>query len=254
MIDIHTHILPGIDDGAQTEEDSLNMAKLAVEQGIHTIIATPHHKNGSYENVRDSILTYTEILNELFQSHGLPLTLLAGQETRINGDMVEGLENGEILPLNDTQYVFVEFSASHVPNYAKQVLFDIQLAGYIPIIVHPERNQELLERPDKLYNFVRNGALTQITAGSLVGKFGKNIQKFSHQLIEANLTHFIASDAHNTTTRSFWLAEALATVRETYGTNMYYMFVENSQLLVDGMNVNRMEPFKIKKRKFLGLF
>ncbi len=254
MIDIHTHILPGIDDGAQTEEDSLNMAKMAVDQGIHTIIATPHHKNGSYENARDSILTYTEILNNLFQSHGLPLTLLAGQETRINGDMVEGLEIGEILPLNDTQYVFVEFSSSHVPNYAKQVLFDIQVAGYIPIIVHPERNQELLERPDILYNFVRKGALTQITAGSLVGKFGKNIQKFSHQLIEANLTHFIASDAHNTTTRSFWMQEAFATVKETYGTSTYYMFIENSQLLVDGMNVNRMEPFRVKKRKFLGLF
>src|SRR5699024_206620 len=205
MIDIHTHILPGVDDGAQTEDDSIEMAKAAVEEGIHTIIATPHHKNGSYDNVRENILTYTKILNELFQSEGIPLTLLAGQETRINGDMVEDLENGDILPINDTKYVFVEFSSTQVPRYAKQLLFDIQVAGYTPIIVHPERNQELMERPNRLYEFVRKGALTQITAGSLVGKFGKNIQKFTHQLIEANLTHFIASDAHNTTTRSFWM-------------------------------------------------
>src|SRR5690625_4311909 len=202
MIDIHTHILPSVDDGAKTEEDSLEMAKQAVEEGIHTIIATPHHKNGRFENVRENIMTYTNILNELFQSEGIPLTLLAGQETRINGDMVEDLKKGEILPINDTTYVFVEFSASHVPRYAKQVLFDLQVAGYKPIIVHPERNEELIEHPNRLYDFVRNGALTQITAGSLIGKFGKSIQRFTQQLIEANLTHFIASDAHNTTTRS----------------------------------------------------
>lgn len=254
MIDIHTHILPGVDDGAQTEDDSIEMAKAAVEEGIHTIIATPHHKNGSYDNVRENILTYTKILNELFQSEGIPLTLLAGQETRINGDMVEDLENGDILPINDTKYVFVEFSSTQVPRYAKQLLFDIQVAGYTPIIVHPERNQELMERPNRLYEFVRKGALTQITAGSLIGKFGKNIQKFTHQLIEANLTHFIASDAHNTTTRSFWMKETFEVVKETYGLDNYYMFLENSQLLVDGMNVNRMEPYSVKKKKFLGLF
>lgn len=254
MIDIHSHILPGIDDGAQTEADSLEMAKAAVDEGIHTIIATPHHKNGSYDNVRESIITYTDILNELFESEGIPLTLLAGQETRINGEMVEDLENGELLPLNHTKYVFVEFSASHVPRFSKQVLFDLQVAGYKPIIVHPERNQELLEHPNKLYDFVRKGALTQITAGSVLGKFGKNIQKFTHQLIDANLTHFIASDAHNTTSRKFWMKEAFETVKDTYGLDVYYMFLENSQLLVDGMNVNRMEPFTVKKKKFLGLF
>lgn len=254
MIDIHTHILPGIDDGAQTEADSIEMAKVAVEQGIHTIIATPHHKNGSYDNARESILTYTEILNELFKSEDLPLTLLAGQETRINGEMIEGLENGEILPLNNTKYVFVEFSSTHIPRFSRQVLFDIQVAGYTPIIVHPERNQDLMEHPDRLYDFVRKGALTQITAGSLIGNFGKKVQKFTHQLIDANLTHFIASDAHNVSTRSFWMQEAFQIVRDTYNLDVYYMFLENSQLLVDGMNVNRMEPFKVRKKRFLGLF
>src|SRR5690625_3127451 len=127
MIDIHCHILPGVDDGAQTEADSIEMAKVAVEEGIHTIVATPHHKNGSFENVQESILTYTKILNELFKEQEIPLTLLAGQETRINGDMIEDLANGELLPLNHSKYVFVEFSSSHVPRYAKQMLFDLQV-------------------------------------------------------------------------------------------------------------------------------
>lgn len=254
MIDIHSHILPGIDDGAKTEADSIAMAQAAVEQGIHTMIATPHHKNGSFDNVRENILTYTDILNALFKEENIPLTLLPGQETRINGDMIEDLEKGELLPLNRSIYLFIELPEDSVPRYTKQMLFDIQVAGYMPVIVHPERNREFMEHPNKLYDFVRTGALTQITAGSVLGKFGKNIRKFTHQLIEANLTHFIASDAHNTTTRKFWMKEAFEEVRDVYGIDTYYMFVENSQLLVDGMNVNRSEPSLVGRKKFLGLF
>lgn len=254
MIDIHSHILPGVDDGAKTEEDSLAMAKAAVADGITTIVATPHHRNGVFNNERESILMWVETLQELFVNEGIPLTLLAGQETRINGDMVQELEEKIILPINDTKYVFVEFSSDHVPQYADQMLFNIQLAGYIPIIVHPERNQELIENPGKLYEFVKKGALTQVTAASIVGKFGKSIQKFSHQLIETNLTHFIASDAHNTTSRGFVMSEAFEIIKSRYASDYYYMFLENSELLIANQNVYRMEPHRIKKKKFLGLF
>ncbi|WP_164219930.1 CpsB/CapC family capsule biosynthesis tyrosine phosphatase [Virgibacillus sp. YIM 98842] len=254
MIDIHCHILPGIDDGAQTEADSIAMAKAAAEQGIHTIIATPHHKNGRYENNRTSIIQYTEILNNLLGKEDIPLKVVPGQETRINGDMVLDLENRELMPLNDTKYVFVEFSSGHVPHYAKQMIYDLQVAGYTPIIVHPERNRELIENPAKLYEFVKNGALTQVTAGSVIGKFGKNIEKFTHQLIDNALTHFIASDAHNTSTRSFWMNEAYQEVNKQFGNDLFYMFMENNHLLLDDLNVNRLEPSRIKKKKFFGLF
>lgn len=254
MIDIHSHILPGVDDGAQTETDSIEMAKAAVEQGIHTIIATPHHRNGKYDNDRDTIMHNVDILSELFVRQDIPLTVLPGQEVRINGDMIEEIQNQKILPLNETKYMFVEFPSSSVPRYAAQMLFDIQVAGYTPIIVHPERNSELIQDPSKLYEFVRKGALTQVTAASVIGKFGKNIQKFSHQLIESNLTHFVATDAHNTTTRGFCLQEAMHTIKQEYGSEYFYMFLENSQLLVDNSNVNKVEPFKVKKKKFLGLF
>ncbi|WP_100010084.1 tyrosine-protein phosphatase [Lentibacillus sediminis] len=254
MIDIHSHILPGVDDGAQTEEDSLAMARQAVEQGIHTIIATPHHKNGNYENERDTIITHVGILNDLFAKEDIPLEVLPGQELRINGQIIEDIGRGEILALNKTKYLFVEFPSTSVPRYATQMLFDIQVAGYTPVIVHPERNRQLLEHPGQLYEFVRNGALTQLTAGSVIGKFGKNIQKFTHQLIEANQTHFIASDAHNITNRGFYLDEAFQEVKNSFGNEYYYLLLENSQLLVDNMNVNKMEPEMIRKKKFLGLF
>lgn len=255
MIDIHSHILPGIDDGAKSEEDSLEMAKEAVKHGITSIIATPHHRNGKFDNECASIMSNVATLNELLVQEDIPLTVLPGQETRINGDMIEDLENAELLPLNETKYLFVEFPSGHVPRYSAQMLFDIQVAGYKPIIVHPERNRELIEHPSKLYEFVQKGALTQVTAASVVGKFGKNIQTFSHQLIEANLTHFIASDAHNTTTRGFCMDEAFNEIKIKYGSDYYFMFIENSQLVVDNQNVNFIEPSQVrKKKKFLGLF
>ncbi|RKQ34289.1 tyrosine-protein phosphatase [Oceanobacillus halophilus] len=255
MIDIHSHILPGIDDGAKTEDDSLKMAREAVKQGITSIIATPHHRNGKYDNDRASIVRDVAILNELLEDADIPLTVLPGQETRINGEMIEDINSGDLLPLNESKYIFVEFPSGHVPRYSSQMLFDLQVAGYKPIIVHPERNRELMEHPSKMYDFVKNGALTQVTAASVVGKFGKNIQKFSQQLIEANLTHFIASDAHNTTTRGFCMDDAFRLIKNEFGSDYYFMFLENSQLLVDNMNVNFVEPSRVKKKKkFLGLF
>lgn len=254
MIDIHNHILPGVDDGAKTEDESIAMAYAAIKEGIHTIIATPHHKNGHFDNYKDSIIKQINILKALFAEKEIPLTLLVGQETRIYGDMVKDIEKGELLPLNETKYIHVELPFRSVPRYASQLLFDLQIAGYVPVIVHPERNQEILEHPDILYNFVQKGALTQITAASMIGKFGKEAQKFTHQLIEANLTHFIASDAHNTTTRPFYMAEAFQLLQNQFGNELHYLMAENAQLLADNSNVNRLEPQKIKKKKFFGLF
>lgn len=254
MIDIHSHILPGVDDGAKTEEESLEMANAAVAEGIHTIIATPHHKNGHFRNERKSIQFRVDILRQLFVQHEIPLTILAGQETRIYGEMVDDLKKGDILPLNETKYVHVEFPFRDVPRYAEQLLYDLQMEGYIPIIVHPERNKELQEYPHKLYDFVRKGALTQVTAASMIGRFGKEAQRFTHQLIDTNLTHFIASDAHNTTTRGFCMAEAFKELAQKFGNEAVYLFMENSQLLIESKNVNKLEPQPIKKKRFLGLF
>lgn len=254
MIDIHSHILPGIDDGAQTLDDSIEMAVAAVDQGIKKIIATPHHRNGKYDNYKEDILTKVKELNDVLKERHIPLTVLPGQETRLHGEMLQDLRENDCLTLNKTKYVFVEFPSGHVPRYAKQMLFDIQVEGYTPIIVHPERNREISEHPSIIYDFVQKGALTQVTAASLVGKFGKNIQKFTHQLIESNLTHFIASDAHNTTSRGFCMQDAYHVLEKEYGAEARYVFMENAELLIEGKTVNREEPFPVKRKKFLGLF
>jgi protein-tyrosine phosphatase len=254
MIDIHCHILPSIDDGAKDINESIEMAKVAVLEGIQTIIATPHHKNNRYENPKGTILERVKELNDALLQEKIPLKILPGQEVRIYGEVVKDLELGEILPLAETQYLFIELPSGHVPRYTETLMFDLQRKGITPIIVHPERNQDIIERPELLYHLVQKGVLTQVTASSICGYFGKKIQKFSLQLIEANLTHFVASDAHNIHNRTFKMIEALDMIDFKFGQDMVYLFKENAELLIKDQNIYKEIPEQIKKRKFLGIF
>ncbi|MFI8706982.1 tyrosine-protein phosphatase [Bacillus sp. NPDC077411] len=255
MIDLHCHILPSIDDGAGTLTDSLAMAQKAAAEGIHTIVATPHHQNGKYINERAEIFNQVKQLNEALQEHDIPLTVLPGQEVRLYGDLLADYEAGKILTLNETnKYILIEFPSNHVPRYAEQMLYELRVKGMIPIIVHPERNAELIEQPDKLYNLVNKGALTQVTAGSLLGNFGKKIKKFSLQLVEHNLTHMIASDAHNTTTRAFHLQAGYDVIENEFGTNTLIDFKENPYLLISGKSIYKEDPQQIRRKKLFGIF
>ncbi|WP_078543681.1 tyrosine-protein phosphatase [Litchfieldia alkalitelluris] len=254
MIDIHCHILPGVDDGPQSMVAALEMMKHASNEGIRTIIATPHH-NSKYSNARNTIFDRVDELNELIKKENIDLKILPGQEPRIYGDMAVGYEQSELLTLNNThKYLFVELPSNHVPRYTKQLLFDLQLQGLQPIIVHPERNQEIIENPDVLYKLVESGASTQVTASSVTGHFGKKIQKFSLQLIEANQAHFIASDAHNLKGRTFLLREAYEKIEKEYGIDMVYLFQDNAEVLVEGKTIYRDIPVQVKRKKFLGIF
>ncbi|GGJ95001.1 tyrosine protein phosphatase [Lentibacillus kapialis] len=254
MIDIHCHILPSVDDGSKTLAESMAMAKEASKQGITKIVATPHHNNGYYENDGPDIMEAVHQLNAQLKSEKIPVDVLPGQEPRINGDMLRDLESGHVMALNQTSgYVLIECPTSHIPQYTTQLLFDMQIAGYKPIIAHPEHNEELRVNPDKLYRLVKNGALTQITAGNLIGKAGKKIQRFANQIIAANLTHFMASDAHNVKKRGFYMQEAMNYLKKHYGNSTAYYFTENSERLLLGQTINRDAPERIhvKKKRLL---
>ena len=255
MIDIHCHILPRLDDGAKDLDETIAMAKQATQEGITKIIATPHYKKREYENSKEKILQTVELVNKEIAQHNIPLTILPGQEPRIDGELLQDYNKGEILSLNNGgKYLFIEFPSGHVPRYAEQLLFDVQLNGLTPVIVHPERNSELLENPDLLYRFVKNGACTQITASSVTGHFGKKIKRFTLKLVEYNLTHFLASDAHNLSTRPFRMKEAYAELVKVYGIAVEYYFRENAELLVEGKTVIKDTPERIKKKKLFGIF
>lgn len=255
MIDLHCHILPHLDDGAQSMEESVAMAKAACKEGIHTIVATPHHQNGIYINSGKSVLRQVKKLNARLKEEKVNLTILPGQEIRIYRELLEDWEFKRIVTVNcNDVYTLIEFPANHVPRYAEKLLYELRLRGITPIIAHPERNTELIEYPDMLHRLVKQGALTQITAGSVTGKFGKKIKNFSLQLIEHHLTHVIASDAHNLTTRSFYLQSAYETVEKAFGISTSYYFKENTDLLIKGMRIHTNEPKEIRRKKILGFF
>ncbi|CAG9621390.1 tyrosine-protein phosphatase [Sutcliffiella rhizosphaerae] len=254
MIDIHCHILPSVDDGAKHMTESLEMARAAEKEGITAIVATPHHNNGQYMNTKLDIMEKVKELNGRIQKEGIDITILPGQECRISGEMLDQLDREELLTMNDKdKYIFVELPSSQVPLYTEQIIYDIQLKGITPIIVHPERNAELIENPEKLYQLVKNGACTQVTAASVVGKFGKKIKKFAIDMIEANLTHFVASDAHNLKNRSFQMSEAYKIIEKECGSDATYLLMENAELLVEGSMIIKEIPERIKKKKLFGL-
>ncbi|MGR9048712.1 tyrosine-protein phosphatase [Halobacillus faecis] len=254
MIDLHSHILPGLDDGAQTMEESIRMAKTAVDQGIDTMVATPHHLHAKYNNPKELILQKTaQLNNELFQQ-GIDLTVLPGQEIRITGEMGP-FEAKEVLSINDKSgYVFLELPNHELPHYAKKMLYDIQMLGYKPVLVHPERNRILREQPKELYNLVKNGAITQVMAASVAGKLGREVQKYAYQMIESNLTHLVASNAHDSKKRGFFMKEAYSKIENKFGADLMYQFMENAHVVLEGEMVYTDPPERIRTKKRLGIF
>ncbi|CAH0174987.1 tyrosine-protein phosphatase [Peribacillus simplex] len=254
MIDIHCHILPGIDDGSADMNESMNMARKAVEAGITHIFATPHHLNEKYVNVKSNIIDRAVMLNENLHQNNIPLTIHLGQEVRIHRDIFTSLEKEEILTLDDNgRYLLLELPSGSVPTYTKEVIYELQLKGIKPIIVHPERNKELIENHKLLFELVQEGALTQLTSGSIIGQFGKNVKSFSKKIIEHNLAHFIATDAHNIGSRGFTLQQAYETITKAYGVQRTFYFKENAEQILKDQSPAVEKPVPFKK-KILGIF
>ncbi|MDP1417443.1 CpsB/CapC family capsule biosynthesis tyrosine phosphatase [Peribacillus simplex] len=254
MIDIHCHILPGVDDGSVDMKESMNMARKAIEAGITHIFATPHHLNEKYVNVKSDIIDRAVRLNESFQLENIPLTIHLGQEVRIHRDIFSSLEKEEILTLDDNgTYLLLELPSGRVPTYTREVIYELLLKGITPIIVHPERNKELIENHKLLFELVEEGALTQLTSGSIIGNFGKSIQSFSKKIIEHNLAHFIATDAHNIGSRGFTLQHAYETITKAYGIQRTFYFKENAERLLKNQSPTVEKPVPFKK-KILGIF
>jgi protein-tyrosine phosphatase len=191
VIDIHCHILPGIDDGPRHIDESLEMAKIASRDGITTIVATPHIKEPPYpwENIGIKVAE----LNERLGEEGIPLNVLQGADVSFTVDVssVHGYT------INKTRYILIEFPHLYLPGNAKEIIFRLMMHGYRPIITHPERNLSILGTPKLFFDLLDTGLLVQITADSLTGAFGLDIQECASYFLKKKVVHFIATDAHS---------------------------------------------------------
>lgn len=250
MVDLHCHLLPGIDDGSKSMEVSLRLAREATENGVTHALLTPHHMNGRYVNHKQDVVRRTKEFQKQINAHSIPLTVFPGQEVRINGQLLEALDSDDIL-FADTagKYMMLEFPDDDVPHYTDQMIFDLQQRGIIPVIVHPERNTKIMSEPDIIYRLLENGCLSQITASSYVGTFGKKVENFSRQLIEAGQGHVFASDAHNLPGRKYEMQQGFEKLRHEFGQELVDRYQQNACLIINGENVPLNDLQTITKRK-----
>jgi protein-tyrosine phosphatase len=248
MIDLHSHILPGIDDGAGTLENSIEMARLAVKDGIRLLAATPHHNNGRFSNESYIVKQAIGSLNEELSRQSIPLKVLTGQEIRINDLFWEEWEAGNLLTLNDSRYMLIELPNQHVLSDIREVIHELKLKGIVPIIAHPERNSELANEMDTLMELVEAGALCQVTTHSLNGLFGRRIRQVAFEMCRRNLVHIVASDAHNQDQRPFGMSEAYRLVASKFGRAYVQYYQANAIAIADNQNIKSWEPKPDKKR------
>ncbi|MEW6107715.1 MAG: CpsB/CapC family capsule biosynthesis tyrosine phosphatase [Nitrospirota bacterium] len=206
MIDIHCHILPRIDDGPSDMETSIEMLKMASEDGITHTVATPHFTYGERPTARDIYDRVIE-LKEGIMSKGIPVKVLAGADIRLTYELLYAIEKSDIPTINGSRYFLLELPDLIPPNL-DNLLFTAELNGLVPVITHPERNYSFLSSPGKAKSLREAGALLQLTAMSITGDFGPQIQRFSHMLLKKGLVDFIATDAHNTSRRIPVLSKA----------------------------------------------
>ncbi|MFR0504815.1 tyrosine-protein phosphatase [Limosilactobacillus reuteri] len=250
MVDLHCHLLPETDDGSKSMEISLRMAHEATENGVTHALLTPHHMNGRYVNHKQNVIQRTKEFQKQINAHNIPLTVFPGQKVRINGQLLEALDKDDIL-FADTagKYMMLEFPDDDVPHYTNQMIFDLQQRGIVPVIVHPERNTKIMSEPDLVYQLLQKGCLSQITASSYVGTFGKKVEDFSRQLIEAGQGYVFASDAHDLPGRKYEMQQAFEKMRREFGTKLVYEYKQNAQLIINGENVSMNEIKVLKRRK-----
>ncbi len=200
MVDIHCHIVPGVDDGAVSVEMSLAMIEAARRCGVTSILTTPHLRGAA----GDAIVH--EMHKAAFQKvvdASPDMDLHLGGEVRVTPETHEVTNRPEFTTDERSKYILLELEFDKVPPYFTQLLFDFRLQGITPIVAHPERNAGVLKNPEYALEFVRQGAILQITNSALLGELGETIQECAHQLFECGLAGILASDAHNLTTRPF---------------------------------------------------
>lgn len=246
LVDIHNHILPGIDDGPINDEETLQLVKNAAENGITHIIATPHHRNGTFNNNAPSIKYLVNKLNTYLKSKNIPITIFAGMEIHLHDDLLNDI-NSNLLSLADRKkYMLIELPTNHLPQFTSSTFFEMQLRGYIPIIAHPERNTIIRQDPNRLFELVNSGALVQLNSSSITGIHGRSLQKFTLKLCKHNLVHFIASDAHSLQKRPFLLKSAFKYIQNKMSTDYADFLKGNAVHVLNGTEFHTPPPVKFK--------
>jgi protein-tyrosine phosphatase len=229
VIDIHCHILPGIDDGPEHPDESVEMARIAFSDGITKIVATPHIKDILHP--ANSIGEKIAALSAQLAEKNIPVQIFRGADVSVLLDV----SLLQCYTINSTPYILIEFPHTHLPRNAVELLFRLMTSGFRPIITHPERNLSVLTNPDLLFELLHTGISVQITAGSLTGDFGVDIRECALYLMKKGVVSFIATDAHSSRERRPVLSEGLKVAERIVGKEKaLHMVTVNPELVLQG--------------------
>jgi protein-tyrosine phosphatase len=232
VIDIHCHILPGIDDGPEDPDESVEMARIASLDGITKIVATPHIKD--MRHPASSIEKKIAVLNAQLTEKNIPVQIFRGADVSAMLDV----SLLQCYTINGTQYILIEFPHTHLPRNSGEILFRLMMNGFHPIITHPERNLSVLTNPKLLFELLHTGISVQITAGSLTGDFGVDIQECALYLIKKGVVSFIATDAHSSSERRPVLSEGVKAAERIIGKEKaLHMVTVNPERVLQGRPV-----------------
>ncbi|MDO5517456.1 MAG: capsular biosynthesis protein [Clostridium sp.] len=247
MIDIHSHILPGIDDGSKDMEMTIEMIRTAEACGTNEIIATPHYLLEYGEARIDEVRKDVDNLNSLLVENGINVKVYSGQEVYFTENIVNDYSQGNIGTLNHSRYMLIEFDMRNYDENIFDYLYELQVKGIVPIIAHPERYRWLIKNPELINKFITEGYLFQLNSGSIKGLFGADVKKTAQMFLKNNIYSFIGSDAHNTARRNTDMTEALHII----GDVNIKVFEANSRKIIE----NDIIEFKGKTvKKKSGIF
>lgn len=254
MIDMHSHILPSLDDGAETLEHTKRMLDLAIKEQLTGIVATPHGHHPNFKSDITALRLQLKTVRDYVKEASIPLEIYSGQECRLSDKLPERLKSGEALTLAGSRYVLMELPSSGIPAYTVPVIQQLITNNYIPIIAHAERNQGIIQKPERLKKLLIHGAMAQVTAGSVAGSFGKSIQRTSLQLIDANMIHVYGSDVHSENVRPFHFNAGLDVLEKKNRHEMIDILLENNDRIILNKDMHVLEPKDIEKTRWWNIF
>ena len=254
MLDLHSHILPEVDDGAGSIGEALSMAKIAVEQGIDAVVATPHCLNiRDIERFVQGVERQRQQLQLALDAKGMDLDVFYGTELLMDPIFLRagGLDR---LTINGTHYILVELPMGEMPLYAEDFVYKLQLAGFIPVIAHPERNLRIIHDPNLIYRLVDRGCLCQINTGSITGLYGKQVQRCARILLTHGMGHVLGTDAHSDGLRGPYIKGAIEILKKWLDPEQVNSIVGITPYDIVQGNAVEAEPPRKYKRRIWGLW
>ncbi|WP_243548932.1 CpsB/CapC family capsule biosynthesis tyrosine phosphatase [Priestia megaterium] len=250
MIDIYTNILPNVNSGPKSVEEFLEMANVLVKQGVTEVVAAPLY-DGKISSYREGV----DLANEWLRKSSISLSVLPGQKVIASTNMIVSNEEYYTMTINENEkYMFLHIPQDVEIEVLENIAYELQLKGIVPVLNEPESHSLFVENPPHLYKLVKNGAVVQLSAQSVLGGNGGKSKKAAYQFIDHGLAHVVASGVNRENYQQYGLQKAYSAVSKKYGNSKLYHFMENAEAIASGKAVYKQEPERIKKTKFLGIF